>query len=70
MLPDDKTLVPNDVYLPLMSVDAGTSDVLSVLDGASARLTTSALRLLMSRLNVDGASPDIVALEFTGNVGT
>ncbi len=70
VLQDDKTLVPNNVYLPLMSVDAGTSDVLSVLDGVSARLTTGALRSLMARLNVEGASPEIVALEFTGNVGT
>lgn len=70
VLLDDKTLVPNNVYLPLMAVDAGTSDVLSVLDGVSARLTTGALRSLMSRLNVEGASPEVVALEFTGNVGT
>jgi hypothetical protein len=33
-------------------------------------LTTEALRTLMSRLSVDGASPEIVALEFTGNAGT
>ncbi len=70
VLQDDKALVPNDVILPLMSTETGSADVLSVLDGASARLTTAALRSLMSRLDVDGASPEIVALEFTGNAGT
>ena len=70
VLQDDKALVPNDVILPLISTDVGAADVLSVLDATSARLTTENLRLLMLRLNVDGASPEVVANEFTGNVGT
>jgi osmoprotectant transport system substrate-binding protein len=70
VLQDDKTLVPNNVILPLFTTDAGTQDVLSVLDDTSARLTTEELRTLMSRLVVDGASPEIVANEFTANVGT
>lgn len=70
VLQDDKALVPNDVILPLITTDAGTADVLSVLDTTSARLTTEQLRLLMLRLKVDGASPEVVANEFTGNAGT
>jgi osmoprotectant transport system substrate-binding protein len=70
VLQDDKALVPNDVILPLMSTETGSVDVLAVLDNASARLTTETLRVLMSRLTIDGASPEIVALEFTGNAGT
>jgi osmoprotectant transport system substrate-binding protein len=70
VLQDDKALVPNNVILPLFTTDAGTQDVLSVLDDTSARLTTEELRTLMSRLVVDGASPEIVANEFTANVGT
>jgi osmoprotectant transport system substrate-binding protein len=69
VLQDDKALVPNDVILPLVSADVGTLDVLSALDATSARLTPASLRALMSRLTVDGASPEIVANEFTGNTG-
>ena len=59
-----------DVILPLMSAETGSIDVLSVLDSASARLTTEALRTLMASLSIDGATPELVALDFTGNVGT
>jgi osmoprotectant transport system substrate-binding protein len=70
ILQDDKALVPNDVILPLVSTSVGSDDLLSVLDAMSARLTPDSLRALMSRLTVDGASPEIVANEFTGNAGT
>ncbi|MEP7048520.1 MAG: glycine betaine ABC transporter substrate-binding protein [Ilumatobacteraceae bacterium] len=70
VLQDDKALVPNDVILPLVTTAAGTADVLSTLDTVSAKLTTEALRTLMSRLTVDGATPEVVANEFTGNAGT
>jgi osmoprotectant transport system substrate-binding protein len=70
VLTDDKALVPNDVILPLVSVTVGTDDMLSVLDATSARLTPDSLRALMSRLTVDGATPEIVANEFIGNAGT
>ena len=68
VLQDDKALVPNDVMLPLVTTAAGTADVLTVIDGASTRLTTEQLRSLMQRLK-DGASPELAANEFTGNAG-
>ncbi|MEP7113163.1 MAG: glycine betaine ABC transporter substrate-binding protein [Ilumatobacteraceae bacterium] len=70
VLQDDKALVPNDVIVPVVTTDAGTDDVLSVIAATSGRLTPDSLRTLMSRLKVDGASPEIVANEFTGNAGT
>ncbi len=69
VLQDDKALVPNDVIMPLVGGDAASDDALSVLDAMSARLTPDSLRALMARLAA-GASPEVVALEFTGNVGT
>ena len=69
VLQDDKALVPNDVMLPLLSADAATADVLSVVDATSARLTSEQLRSLMQRLK-DGASPELAANEFTGNAGS
>lgn len=70
VLQDDKALVPNDVIVPVVTTDAGTDDVLSVIAATSGRLTPDSLRTLMSRLTVDGATPEIVANEFTGNAGT
>jgi osmoprotectant transport system substrate-binding protein len=70
ILEDDKAVVPNNVILPLVTTDIGTDDVIAALDAVSAQLTTSAFRSLMSRLTVDKASPEIVANEFTSNVGT
>jgi osmoprotectant transport system substrate-binding protein len=70
ILQDDKALVPNDVILPLVSADAGTIDVTSVLDATSARLTPNSLRALVAALAADGASPESVANAFIGNAGT
>ena len=70
VLQDDKALVPNDVILPLVGGDAASDDAVSVLATMTARLTPDSLRALMSRLKVDGATPEIVANEFTGNAGT
>jgi osmoprotectant transport system substrate-binding protein len=70
VLEDDKVLVPNDVILPLFTKDIGTDDVVTAIDAISARLTPDSLRAMMGRLKVDGASPEIVANEFTGNAGT
>jgi len=69
ILQDDKSLVPNDVILPVMSSTFG-ADVVAAVDQISARLTPDSLRALMSRLKQDGATPEIVANEFTGNAGT
>ncbi len=69
VLQDDKAVVPNNVVLPLVNAAAGTLDVTSVLDATSAQLTTAELRTLMQRLK-DGASPELAANEFTGNVGS
>ena len=70
VLQDDKNLVPTDVILPLVTVDISSGDVMTVVDATSARLTPDSFRTLMSRLTVDGATPEIVANEFTGNAGT
>lgn len=69
VLQDDKAVVPNNVMVPLVTSAAGTIDVTSVLDATSAQLTTAELRTLMQRLK-DGASPELAANEFTGNVGS
>lgn len=69
VLLDDKALVPNDVMLPLVTADAGSADVLAVIDATSARLTVEQLRSLMQRLK-DGASPELAANEFVGNTGS
>ncbi|MEY2416801.1 MAG: osmoprotectant transport system substrate-binding protein [Ilumatobacteraceae bacterium] len=70
VLEDDKVLVPNDVILPLFTKDIGTDDVVTAIDAISARMTPDSQRAKMGRLKVDGASPEIVANEFTGNAGT
>lgn len=70
ILQDDKTLVPNDVIVPLVNADAGTDDVLATIAAVSARLTPESFRSLMSRMAADGASPEIVANEFVGSAGT
>jgi osmoprotectant transport system substrate-binding protein len=70
VLQDDKTLVPNDVILPLITTDAGTDDVLATIDAVSARLTPESFRALMTRMAADGSSPESVANEFVGNAGT
>jgi osmoprotectant transport system substrate-binding protein len=70
VLQDDKTLVPNDVILPLVTTDAGTDDVMATIAAVSARLTPASFRSLMSRMAADGASPEIVANEFVGSAGT
>ena len=69
VLQDDKNLVPTDVILPLVTGDIGSADVMTVVDATSGRLTPDSFRSLISRLTVDGATPEIVANEFTGNAG-
>ena len=69
VLEDDKSLVPNNVMLPLITTSAASADVLAVVDATSARLTAGQLRSLMQRLK-DGASPELAANEFTGNAGS
>ena len=70
VLVDDKVLVPNDVILPLFTKDIASDDVVAAIDAISARLTPDSLRAMIRRMKVDGASPEIVANEFTGNAGT
>ena len=55
VLQDDKTLVPNDVILPLITTDAGTDDVLATISAVSARLTPDSFRALMAQMATDGA---------------
>lgn len=69
VLEDDKALVPNDVILPVFTKDIGSDNVVAAIDGVSSRLTPTALRAMMSRLKVDGASPEVVANEFVGRAG-
>ncbi len=69
VLQDDKALVANNVIIPLVGGDAASPDAMSVLDTMTARLTPDSLRALMKRLK-EGATPEVVALEFTGNTGS
>jgi osmoprotectant transport system substrate-binding protein len=66
VLEDDKAVVPNDVMISLANAAAGTVDVMSVVDATSAKLTTAKLRSLKQRLK-DGATPELVANEFTAS---
>jgi osmoprotectant transport system substrate-binding protein len=70
VLEDDKGLVPNNVIVPLITKDIAADDVITAIDAISTRLTPDSLRAMMSRLKVDGASPEVVANEFTGNAGS
>lgn len=63
-LEDDKTIVPNEAVLPLITTAAATPDVLATLDAISAKLTTDVLKSLMVKVEVDKKSPDEVAQEF------
>lgn len=63
-LEDDKTIVPNEAVLPLLTTAAATPDVLATLDAISAKLTTDVLKSLMVKVEVDKMSPDEVAQEF------
>jgi osmoprotectant transport system substrate-binding protein len=69
VLQDDKALVPNNVILPVVGGDAMGADAVAVLDAMTARLTPDSLRALMAKLK-EGSTPEVVALDFTGNVGT
>jgi osmoprotectant transport system substrate-binding protein len=69
VLQDDKALVPNDVVLPVLAGSGAGDDVKSIVDQISASLTTEQLRALIKRIKVDGASPELVASEFTPTAG-
>jgi osmoprotectant transport system substrate-binding protein len=63
-LEDDKTIVPNEAVLPLMTKDIATPEVTTIVDAVSAKLTTATLVKLVAEVQVDKKAPDVVAKEF------
>ena len=63
-LEDDKVIVPNEAVLPLMTTSVATPEVLGIVDGVSAKLTTDNLKAMMVEIEVDKKAPDVVAKEF------
>jgi osmoprotectant transport system substrate-binding protein len=63
-LEDDKVIVPNEAVLPLMTTSVATPEVLGIVDGISAKLTTDNLKAMMVEIEVDKKAPDVVAKEF------
>ncbi|MCU1503034.1 MAG: Substrate-binding region of ABC-type glycine betaine transport system [Ilumatobacteraceae bacterium] len=67
-LDDDKTIVPNEAVLPLMTKDIATPEVLTVVNGVSSKLDTDMLKKLMVEIEVDKKAPDVVAKEFVATL--
>jgi osmoprotectant transport system substrate-binding protein len=67
-LTDDKTIVPNEAVLPLMTKDVATPEVVAVVDGVSAKLDTDTLTKLVAEVQVDKKAPDVVAKEFVATL--
>jgi osmoprotectant transport system substrate-binding protein len=65
-LDDDKTLVPHEAVLPLLTTAAATPDVVQILDSISAQLNTDVLKAMMVKIEVDKQSPEVVAKAFLG----
>ncbi|MEO5900459.1 MAG: ABC transporter substrate-binding protein [Ilumatobacteraceae bacterium] len=68
VLDDDKTIVPNEAVLPVMTKDIATPGVLAVVDGVSAKLDTATLTKLVAEVQVDKKGPDVVAKEFVATL--
>jgi osmoprotectant transport system substrate-binding protein len=67
-LEDDKVIVPNEAVLPLLTKTAATPEVLTIVDGVSAKLDTDGLKKLMVEIEVDKKAPDVVAKEFVATL--
>lgn len=67
-LDDDKVIVPNEAVLPLLTKSVATPEVLAILDGVSAKLTTDNLKQMMVEIEVDKKAPDVVAKEFVATL--
>jgi len=67
-LEDDKSIVPHDAVLPLLTKSVATSDVLAILDGVSAKLTTDNLTAMVAEVVNDKQAPDVVAKEFVAKL--
>ncbi len=50
--------------LPLVTKSVATADVMAVLDGVSAKLTTDNLKEMMVKVVNDKQAPDVVAKDF------
>lgn len=69
-LEDDKTLVAHEAVLPLLTKEAATPEVLTVLDKVSAGLSTDILKALMVKIEVDKLSVDVVAQQYLATLST
>jgi osmoprotectant transport system substrate-binding protein len=63
-LEDDKTLVPHEAVLPLLTTAAATPEVLQAVDAVSSQLTTDALTAMLVKTDVEKQSFDTVAKAF------
>jgi len=67
-LEDDKVIVPNDAVLPLVTTSVATPEVMAILDGVSAKLTTENLTAMVAKVINDKQGPDVVAKEFVATL--
>lgn len=67
-LDDDQDFAPDDVIVPLLTVDAGQADVLAVLTAINANLSTDVVRALLVKAEVSGDPFDVVAKGFLASV--
>ncbi len=67
-LEDDKNTVPNEAVLPLVTTRVATPEVMSILDGVSAKLNTENLKAMMVEVITNKKAVDVVAKEFVGTL--
>jgi osmoprotectant transport system substrate-binding protein len=67
-LDDDKTTVPHEAVLPLLTTKAATQTVLSTVDAISATLTTDVLKQLVVETVTDKKAPNVVAAEYLASL--
>jgi osmoprotectant transport system substrate-binding protein len=67
-LEDDKVIVPNEAVLPLVTKSVATADVMALLDGVSAKLTTDNLKEMLAKVVNDKQAPDVVAKDFVATL--
>jgi len=68
-LEDDKTIVPNEAVLPLISVEKATPEVTAVLDAVNAQITTDELKELNAQVQAEGLAESEVAADWLEEYG-
>jgi osmoprotectant transport system substrate-binding protein len=67
-LEDDKSFAPADKLVPLMTIEAGQPDVLTVVQTINATLTTDVVRSLLVKVELGAESIDLIAKQFLASV--